>query len=312
MYDTLKGMILTNQDLIKRLDNVKEVTNRSTGEITEKGYSGNFSFQRNESGYSFLGSLTKAKNNHNFTGITIKEANETINNLSDNIHFDLGNGFLSRVDFGNCFSMKEKPEVYFHSLGYLNAHLDRSKKKKTSLYYGYDNTSRALIFYDKQKEYLDKHVPVPNQFQNGNFLRYELKFKRMEAIKKHFGKDRMKVSDLVNPTLFNYMLDKWKELYLSIQKEPKGIINMSGQNLSLTDLQGLAFQKLIHSYGGLSRFYEWIDLETKRGNIKKGTSKKYLKDKAREVTKTQLRIDNDCLINELDSKVNETAESFKA
>lgn len=311
MYDTIKGFIQTKEDLTKHLNNVREVTNYNTGEVYIRGNSANLSFQSNDSGYSFIGSLTKEKLNHNFSGITQKQTIEIVEKLSDELHIDFNEGMLSRIDFGNCFSMNEKPELYFNSLGYLNPYLDRSIVKITSLYYGYSNDRRSLIFYDKLKDYQDNKREIPLEYQQGNFLRYELKLKRLDSLKKKLNLSRIKISDLSDPQIFNHFLDTWKQLYSEIQKEPKGIINMNGQNLTWSNIQDLAVLEYIKNRGGLSQFYEWIDLETRRNNFKKGNYKKYIKDRAKVITKSKIRIEKDRLINELNSKVNDTYESYK-
>lgn len=311
MYDSIKGMIVTTEDISKHLTDVYEKVDRKTGEIRLTGRAGNISFQENDSGYSFIGSLTKEKLNHNFSAITNKQTTEIIEKISDNIHFNFNEGKLSRIDFGNCFSMTEKPEVYFDSLGYLNPYFDRTPFKKTSLYYGYSNKRRSLLFYDKTKDYLDNKQQIPKEYQNGNYLRYELKLKRLDSFKRRLKLNSLKVSNLQDPNIFNSLLDYWKNIYLEIQKEPKGIINMKGQNLTWSDVQDLAVIEYIKNRGGLSRFYEWIDLETKRQNFKKGSSKKYIRDRAREITKSKLRIEKDHLINELNSKINQTYQTYK-
>lgn len=311
MYDTIKGILITKEDLTKYFKDVYEKVNHKTGEIHLRGNSGNFSLLSNDIGYSFIGSLTKEKLNHNFSAITNKQTSEIIENISDNIHFNFKEGILSRVDFGNCFSMTEKPEFYFNSLGYLNSFLDRTPVKKSSLYYGYSNDRRSLIFYDKTKDYLDNKREIPEEYQNGNYLRYELKLKRLDSFKKKLKLNSIKVSNLDDPQFFNNLLDYWKQLYQEIQKEPKGIINMKNRNLTWSDVQDLAVIEYIKNWGGLSHFYEWIDLETKRQNFKKGSSKKYIRDRAKEVTKSKLRVEKDRLINELNSKVNQTYKNYK-
>lgn len=311
MYDTVTGMILTPEDISKHLTDVYEKTDYKTGEVCLKGKAGNFSFQSNDSGYSFIGSLTKEKLNHNFSAITNKQTIETIEKISDNIHLNFNNGMLSRIDFGNCFPMIEKPEVYFDSLGYLNPYLERIIKKKTSLYYGFDNNRRGLIFYDKQKEYKDNRRDIPPEYQQGNFLRYEIKLKRLDSLKRKLKLDRCKISDLSNPQIFNHFLEIWKQLYLEIQKEPKGMINMNGQNLTWSDLQDLAVMEYIKNRGGISQFYEWLDLETRRKNFKKGSFKQHIKKRVNQITLSKIRIEKDKLINELNSKVLDVYESYK-
>jgi len=310
MYDTIRGYIITEDDLIKYLENVETYTNRKTGEIRYKGKYKNLQFFENAEGYSFSGSLTNCVLGHNFSGITHQQTKDLIQDISTALHTDLTEAKLTRIDFGNCFEVKDIPESYFQILGFLDNRLLKTQMNST-LYYGFLNNYRRLIFYDKLKDYKNKRFEIPENNRDKNYLRYELRYMRTDRLKGLLKKERITVKDITEPEVFNLLLDDWLNLYTSIQKEPKESITMNNQQLGLSDLKDLLLKCHIISLGGLSGFREWIEIETKKGNIKKGTYKKAILDRAKLVCNIEAEIDKDSKIRELDDKVKETAERYR-
>ena len=86
---------------------------------------------------------------------------------------------------------------------------------------------------------------------------------------------------------------------------------MNNQQLGLSGLNNLLLKHHISSLGGLSGFREWIEIETKKGNFKKGTYKKAILDKAKVVCNIEAEIDKDSKIQELDSKIKEIANNYR-
>jgi len=310
------GKIITKDNIHKYLDNWDVIRDREgnekyspfTGEVLNQGFLSNFSIRQHSDYYSFSGSLTKYKLGHNFRGINIAETREAIEEISDRLHTDFSSATLTQIDFGNCFETAEIPEAYFPILGYLNNHLTRTPIK-SSLYYGYSNNYRKLIFYDKHLAYKAKGETIPEYTIGKNYLRYELKLKRLNSLKKKINQDNISVSDLTNENNFNCIKNEWYELYNTITKQPKELINMTNENLGLKELKNYCFRYYIERLGGMTGFREWIELEIKRGNIKKGAYKKEILDRAKEVISLESAIKDDSLIQELNGKVREVYES---
>ena len=162
MYDTIRGYIITEDDLTKYLDKVDTYINKKTGEIRDKGNYKNLQFFENAEGYSFSGSLTKSELGHNFSGITLQQTNDLIQDISTTLNLDFTEARLRRIDFGNCIEVEDIPESYFQILGYLNNHLRKTQINST-LYYGYKNNYRSLIFYDKLKDYKKRRLEIPDK-----------------------------------------------------------------------------------------------------------------------------------------------------
>ncbi len=311
MYDTIRGYIITEDDLAKYLKDVStNKIDKDTGQILIKGNCKSLTFYQNANGYSFQGSLTKSDLGHNFSGITHQQTNDLIQDISTTLNLDFAEARLTRIDFGNCIEVEDIPESYFQILGYLNNHLQKTQINST-LYYGYKNNYRSLIFYDKLKDYKKRKLAIPENKLSKNNLRYELKYKRTNRLKGLLKKERITVKDITQPNVFNLFLDDWLNLYTSIQKEPKESITMNNQQLGLTGLNNLLLKYHISSLGGLSGFREWIEIETKKGNFKKGTYKKAILDKAKVVCNIEAEIDKDSKIQELDSKIKEIANNYR-
>ena len=311
MYDTIRGYIITEDDLTKYLENVKTYKiDKDTGQILIKGIYINLKFFENAVGYSFSGSLTNCVLGHNFSGITHQQTNDLIQDISTSLNLDFTEARLTRIDFGNCFEVEDIPESYFQILGFLDNRLLKTQINST-LYYGYTNNYRSLIFYDKLKDYKKRKLTIPENKLGRNNLRYELRYKRTNRLKRLLKKERITVKDITEPKVFNLLLDDWLNLYTSIQKEPKESITMNNQQLGLTGLNNLLLKYHITSLGGLSGFREWIEIETKKGNFKKGTYKKAILDKAKVVCNIEAEIDKDSKIQELDSKIKEIANNYR-
>jgi hypothetical protein len=310
MYDTIRGYIITEDDLTKYFEKASTYINKRTGEIRDKGNYKNLQFFENADGYSFSGSLTNCVLGHNFSGITHQQTNDLIQDISTSLNLDFTEARLTRIDFGNCLEVEDIPESYFQILGYLNNHLQKTQINST-LYYGFKNNYRSLIFYDKLKDYKKRKLAIPENKLRKNNLRYELKYKRTSRLKRLAKKERITVKDITESKVFNLLLDDWLNLYKSIQKEPKESITMNNQQLGLTGLNNLLLKYHISSLGGLSGFREWIEIETKKGNFKKGTYKKAILDKAKVVCNIEAEIDKDSKIQELDSKIKEISNNYR-
>ena len=169
MYDTIRGYLITEDDLTKYLEKVEEYPNKRTGEILHRGNYKNLQFYENAEGYSFSGSLTNCVLGNNFSGITNQQTNDLIKDISTTLNLDFTKARLTRVDFGNCFEVEDIPESYFQILGYLNNYLLKTQINST-LYYGYKNNYRKLIFYDKSKHYKNKRLEIPENKRGKNNL----------------------------------------------------------------------------------------------------------------------------------------------
>ena len=311
MYDTIRGYLITEDDLTKYLKNVSTYKiDKDTGEVLIKGYYKSLTFYQNAEGYSFSGSLTNCVLGHNFSGITLQQTKELIQNISTTLNLNFTKAILTRIDFGNCIEVEDIPESYFQIMGYLNNHLQKTQINST-LYYGYKNNYRSLIFYDKLKDYKKRKIEIPENKMGKNNLRYELKYKKTNRLKGLLKKERITVKDITEPKVFNLLLDDWLNLYKSIQKQPKESITMNNQQLGLSGLNNLLLKHHISSLGGLSGFREWIEIETKKGNFKKGSYKKAILDKAKVVCNIEAEIDKDSKIQELDSKIKEVTNNYR-
>ena len=169
--------------------------------------------------------------------------------------------------------------------------------------------SYLQIFYDKHLDYKAKREIIPEYTLGKNYLRYELKLKRLNSLKKKINQENITVADLTNENTYKCIMNDWFELYNNITKQPKELINMTNENLGLKELKNYCLRYFIERMGGMTSFREWVELEIKRGNIKKGAYKKEILDRAKEVISLESAIKDDSLIQELNSKVKEVYES---
>ena len=281
-------------DVMAQMQSIKEVYHDTGTHYTQGRYK-NIVVNYNEHTMSVSGSLAKYHYGNNLETLTMSASEVAIRSLSDLIGFDLSNSIVSRVDFSSNMLTDYKPKYYYTFLGHLSRY-NRFDNGDT-LYY--NQQSKNLLFYDKIKEAKKKQMPIPNEYLGKNVLRYELAIKKELA---KFCKRTIKVKDLYTRDIFNLFLYKWKGLYTNIDKQKNNIEIMQKhiekpKHFDSQLLTGLV-QKV--GYTTIENLIEQMKL-TKTFQHKEYYSR--LKSKYRKMAKQE--IDNNDVINEINTKVND-------
>ena len=149
-------------------------------------------------------------------------------------------------------------------------------------------------------------MPIPQQYQNKNVLRYEMRL--VKQVKKFFKRDVL-AKDLTDKQLYNYLLDKWYEYYKEIEKQKSKINIMSNQITSPKDFDRQLLIGLVQSLG-----YNHIDdVIEQMKTMKVFHQKEYysrLKSKYKRLSKVDLN-DED-VISEIDMKIKEVVLTEKS
>ena len=296
MFCSIFMKTITEKDLSRYLSNKRDLFNRD-GEVY--GYEGkleNLTIQHKNRNLKIEGSLATFYFGHNFNTLTYEQSREALQRISDKLHYDLSEADVTRIDFAQNFEMKEHPLNYFPCL-IEAANLNRIPQKNT-LYL--QNRQRCLAFYNKIKEYNDKLKVIPEYFCNKNILRYE----------RRLYHPKVKVKNLYKPEYFNSLLSLWKKDYDKILKVPFITTSKEIGMFNKKAFEREATKLLINTkFGGIQNYFQYLDNEQRKGNIKKQDKSNYKKYAVKSCQQPDLITEND-LVSEMNEKVNDTYENF--
>lgn len=294
---------IERKELEKRFD-ISGNINYKTG--VENGINGrfkNFTLNKNEWGFFLTGSLAKFNfDGSNLETLTRQGTQRAVERLADELCINIQDNQIVRVDLGTNFIMKKEIENYLCLLGDL-IYFKKSNIKE-SLYY--ENYAKSLIFYDKIKDLKKKRVFIPNDMMKyaGRVLRYECRFTR--RIAKQFNMQCIKARDLYDENFYIQTLDRWKELYFSINKLRKLKFNI----MALTDVR--KFQSALMLLGikslGYDEALKMIELD--RDKLSR-MQRKRLKDKIKRLSSSKELTELNTSITELDVKIRRAVANYR-
>jgi len=309
MYDTVKlcysfydNPIPKDVDVFRSLSKITESVDIESQSSWLKGNADNIIIRRNLNSTTVQGSLPKYFYGNNLQTLQRQDTSLIIEKLSDLISTDLSKARLQRIDYSTNIITKHNPSYYYRFLGHLTRFYRHSDK--SSLYY--NQASKKLLFYDKIKDAKYKQMPIPQQYENKNLLRYEMRLSNQ--LKKFFKRDVF-AKDLSNRDLYLHILDKWYDYYKEIEKKKSKINIMSNQIISPKDFDKQLLIGLVQSVG-----YNHIDdVIEQMKTMKVFHQKEYysrLKSKYKRLSKVDLN-DED-VISEIDMKIKEVVLTEKS
>lgn len=307
MYDTV-NLWLNKYDIaegenpfaiLQYLDDCKDtikdgILMYSTGKI------GDYRVTTGHSGISFKGSLSKHYLPSNLFTLTRQTTHEAIEMLSDQLHLDITQANVTRLDVGTVLPMQRPPRTYYTRLG-AKPYFKRLQATDTTLYY--NTQDRQQIFYDKTKDALSKGAVIPSSFISSNLLRYELRYRnRLKDHLKTAG--QVKASQLYDEKFYYSLIQNWKDEFYKIKKINKNI-DMSTIK-SPTDAKDVLFATLLKD-AGQSTIDEYINALKSE---KVFNDPKYYTRAKNELNKLiQLDVEQeDDVIKELESAINNVAK----
>lgn len=223
MYDKVK---ITGHSIIDiselegnaNLTSIKTEYDRGTGTLDRViGKLKTLRVEANGNWLNISGSLPKFKNNENITPFTLSDTKEVIQEIGDLLRINMGNTFLTEMEFGANIITDNEVDNYLQCLGERPYY--EQGKHLHSVYY--ENKSKSyencLIFYDKSIEAKKKGMIIPNQYQAANILRVEVRRKKRLAIQTGAGKC-IDAKMLYNPQFYNSQKLQLINDYQSIKK----------------------------------------------------------------------------------------------
>lgn len=298
MYDTIH---LFKED---RAGNVLALTPQYLENVSEHLRDGRYSVSGSlnnlkvnvfDSGVSVKGSLAKYYLNDNIQTLRRQDTARAIDQLSDELHLNVNDALITRLDFAHNFLMDNKPEVYYPYLG--ESQYFKRYKQPESLYY--QNGNRTKLFYNKLSEAKSKAVRVPEILLDRHLLRYEIRYSR--RLKKQLKEPEVKAGTLSDESFYIRLIDRYISEYRSIHKNAGfkfDEVNMSTPKDVFNQLS-LMMVDII----GQDRLMQQIEEWRAKGVFDKPEYYSRLKKEIREKSQKYKASDSTHLIEELDKKI---------
>lgn len=275
MFDTininLKSIDTHQLNFVKTVTrdlNVDTTTSRYG--ITYTSHIDNLTIRTTTQGVSIgNGSLCKFLYGNNIVNFTRTDTRLAFEKLSDTLHISLNNATVSRMDVAYNFEVTHPPESYFYHLGNLPYYKRLEQmfyKGVEGLYYSSVSDKKQLVFYDKIKETTNRKDSIPEEYQNKNLLRYELRLKN--HIKQIFKVNKVTVPMLYDVQFYNRIVDYWKSEYRKIVKQNEYEIDIT-ECKGIRDLNKIGMLLLVEQQGGMNEFFKKLDQQYNTGRLDK-------------------------------------------
>lgn len=315
MYDTVRfyhrDYRIDFNALIQNPTKCETKIDSKTGEVLYyEGYLNNF-FVRMGIGWIYCDcSFPRLIYSDNSFTLKRTDAKNCIEFLSDNIHYNMNNASVTRIDVATTFSMKQPVRMYLDCLGDLSSFKRLKVVNNETLEYrkGDSNNGQSLVFYDKRLESLEKRNIHPKGLSGDNLLRYEHRW---------FGRlaTRLKEPEVIGSTLYDErfyqkIIKRWGEYYFKIEKK---------RNFSMKAIRMLAktpndaFNAIV-AYYLLEQPHEELDAIVNQVADALGFSanEKYrLMKKIKEILSSPAITEDMSLIKELDAKIREVTNNLQ-
>ncbi len=227
MYDTVNFRLPSTQ--ISNFDVERTVQYLNRVEIRQKegqepyciGYIGNnYRVTLSNNSLTLKGSLHKYFKGYSLVPFELFEVKEAIQMLSDELHLDIKEAIVTRLDFGRCYFDMQMPINEYLKLLYPFGHY-KKHQKHDSVYFELKTGIRSLVFYDKiaeMKANVNARPNIPENYLHSNVLKYENRFMK-ELGRQLKGKgEKVLVSDLTDPIFFQKLIDWHEKEYKKLDK----------------------------------------------------------------------------------------------
>ena len=309
MYDKVKffvdrsiiGSQYTN--ITNHLEKAKVETDQTTGETRTKGTMNGLSIGVLGGGVFVEGSLPKYHYGSNIYPLDREGTKECIEMISDTLGIEMSGADVVNIEFGTTFMMQYKVSAYLAKLGEMSR-LQRYNFNADTLYYKGSGKvqPRVYTFYDKLADCKAKKLAYPNDFEDKNLLRYEMRLKGRLAYQ--LGVPEVKASTLYDRQFYRELVRRYQDSYFSISKINELNPNAMKEIKNVSDAFNIFVARLLSQTEQPQRQIDTFINEIKAAGVFE--DKKYytrLKDKLNDiVTKDNITISNE-LIKELDDAI---------
>ena len=309
MYDKVKFFvdrsIIGNQytNITNHLEKAKVETDQTTGETRTKGTMNGLSIGVLGGGVFVEGSLPKYHYGSNIYPLDREGTKECIEMIGDTLGINMSGADVVGIEFGTTFMMQYKVSAYLAKLGEMSR-LQRYNFNADTLYYKGSGKvqPRVYTFYDKLADCKAKKLAYPNDFEDKNLLRYEMRLKGRLAYQ--LGVPEVKASTLYDRQFYRELVRRYQDSYFSISKINELNPNAMKEIKNVSDAFNIFVARLLSQTEQPQRQIDTFINEIKAAGVFE--DKKYytrLKDKLNEiVTKDNITISNE-LIKELDDAI---------
>ena len=207
--------------LVTLLTDAKEQTDLETGEQKTYGSIKGMRVGIYPSAIRIEGSIAKfLYDGGNLIPLNRHTTEEAVKKLSEALQINLEDAGVSSIEFGANFLMRHKPSEYLKRMGELPRR-QRYPFNQDTLYYRHKGKMQPDTFclYDKVADAKAKGMPIPQGFEDSNFLRIELKLNG--SVAKQMGVAEVQASTLYNRVFYNKLRKRYIDTYFSITKLPK-------------------------------------------------------------------------------------------
>lgn len=211
--DSMKD-IDTFSEIPQYLDNVRESYALKTGKSYISGNMKNLKVLISEIGVRIEGSLPKFIYGSNFYVPDSKGIHRAIEECSDHLKINVGEGRITRLHIAYNIQTEHKPELYYPYFG--NARYYSRLKQPHSIYYS--NSKRVIHIYDKGLEARKKKAHIPTEFIGKNLLRIEYRLEK--NVKKYLDRNPLQAKDLWTKAGYELQIAAWKNAFAGIKKLP--------------------------------------------------------------------------------------------
>lgn len=316
MYDTVRfyhrDYRIDFNALIQNLTKYETKMDSKTGEVLyHEGYINNF-FVRIGIGWIYCDcSFPRLIYSDNSFTLKRTDAKNCIEFLSDNLHYDMNNASVTRIDVATTFSMEQPVRMYLDCLGDLSSFKRLKVVNNETLEYrkGDSNNGQSLVFYDKRLESLEKRKIHPKGLSGDNLLRYEHRWHGRLAT-------RLKEPEVIGSTLhderfYQKIVGLWGEDYFKIEKKRSVSMRaiMQSGKMSNNEILNIIFaycsSKLPHE-----DFYKFVNHLI--DSLGLSANEKYrLMKKIKETLGNPAITEDVSLIKELDAKIREVTNNLQ-
>ena len=309
MYDKVKffvdrsiiGSQYTN--ITSHLEKAKVETDQTTGETRTRGTINGLGVGVFGGGVFIEGSLPKYHYGSNIYPLDREGTKECIEMIGDTLGINMSGADVVGIEFGTTFMMQYKVSAYLAKLGEMSR-LQRYNFNADTLYYKGSGKvqPRVYTFYDKLADCKAKKLAYPNDFEDKNLLRYEMRLKGRLAYQ--LGVPEVKASTLYDRQFYRELVRRYQDSYFSISKINELNPNAMKEIKNVSDAFNIFVARLLSQTEQPQRQIDTFINEIKAAGVFE--DKKYytrLKDKLNEiVTKDNITISNE-LIKELDDAI---------
>ena len=204
--------------LVTLLTDAKEQTDLETGEQKTYGSIKGMRVGIYPSAIRIEGSLPKfLYDGSNILPLNRHPTEEAIKKLSDALQINIEDARVSSIEFGANFLVRHKPSAYLDRMGEMPRRY-RHRFCADTLYYKHKGKMQpdTYCLYDKVADAKAKGMPIPQGFEDSNFLRVELRLNG--SIAKQMGVAEVQASTLYDRVFYNKLRKRYIDTYFSIKK----------------------------------------------------------------------------------------------